>query len=123
MGAAEKLEFRNQVGGIDFDRIVQLMNVEKSELAAMIGYDRTSLKSNKPASPKMLATLSPYFRILAMLWDHFEGDPVKVSAWLHDPKSEWLYLSPIEMLRRKKADKVVDYLIAHLDLRADLFNG
>lgn len=123
VGAAEKLEFRNPSGGVDYDRIVSLMNVKKSDLASMLGYDRTSLKSDKPASAKILSSLSPYFRILAMLWDHFDGDQVEISKWLHNPKSDWIYLSPIEMLKRHKTDQVVDYLIANLDLRSDIFNG
>jgi hypothetical protein len=123
MNSVEKLDLRNDKGCIDYDRIVELMAIEKNDLAEMINYERTSLKSNKPASPKMIAALSPYIRILVILWDQFGGDAGKVTKWLNDPQKEWLYLSPIEMMKRKKADKVVEFLTAHLDDRADIFNG
>lgn len=89
----------------------------------MLDYNRTSLKSNKKPTPKMLATMSPFFRILAILWDHFEGDQKKISTWLHEPNKSWLYLSPIEMMKCKKTDKVIELLTAHLDTGADLFYG
>lgn len=123
MSAAEKLDLRDDRGCIDYDRIVELMAIEKNDLARMLDYERTSLRSNKPASPKIIAALFPYIRILAILWDHFDGNAGKVTKWLHDPQQEWLYLSPIEMLKQKKADKVIEFLTSQLDDKADPFNG
>lgn len=123
MGAAEKLELRNEKGGIDYDRILKLMAIPKMDLATMLDYERTSLLSSKVPTPKMLAALAPYFRILAILWDHFEGNSEKIAQWLHDPKRDWLYLSPIEMMKRGKTEQVVEYLVAQLDPRTDIFNG
>ena len=119
----EKLELRDVNGCVDYDLIVKLMAIEKIAFAAMLDCDLLTLERDRPASPQMLAVLSPYFRLLDALWEHFQGKVGSISKWLHDPNRDWLDLSAIEMIELKKMDKVVAYLISRLDNRSDLFNG
>lgn len=92
-------------------RVAELLGVNLSELAALIGVARNTLAARAGAR-KVDAALSPVVRILAMAAE-MAGDERRAAIWFkHQPIPGWAGKTAYDLVGEGKADKVLAYLEA-----------
>ncbi len=92
-------------------RVAELLGVTLSELAALIGVARNTLTA-KTGARKVDAALSPVVRILAMAAEMAGGEDRAAIWFKHQPIPGWAGKTPFDLVRERKADKVLAYLEA-----------
>jgi hypothetical protein len=92
-------------------RVAELLGVNLSELAGLIGVARNTLGA-KAGARKVDAALSPVVRILAMAGE-MAGDEQRAAIWFkHQPIPGWAGKTAYDLVGEGKADKVLAYLEA-----------
>ena len=92
-------------------RVAELLGVNLTELAGLIGVARNTLAARTGAR-KVDAALSPIVRILAMAGE-MAGDEQRAAIWFkHQPIPGWAGKTAYDLVREGKADKVLAYLEA-----------
>jgi hypothetical protein len=92
-------------------RVAELLGVNLSELAALVGVARNTLAA-KTGARKADAALSPVVRILAMAGE-MAGDEQRAAIWFkHQPIPGWAGKTAYDLVREGKADRVLAYLEA-----------
>lgn len=92
-------------------RVAELLGVTMSELAGLIGVARNTLAARTGAR-KVDAALSPLVRVLAMAAE-MTGSQERAAIWFkHQPIPGWAGKTAYDLLRERKADKVLAYLEA-----------
>lgn len=92
-------------------RVAELLGVTMSELAGLIGVARNTLAA-KTGARKVDAALSPLVRVLAMAAE-MTGSQERAAIWFkHQPIPGWAGKTAYDLLRERKADKVLAYLEA-----------
>lgn len=92
-------------------RVAQLLGVNLTELAGLIGVARNTLAARTGAR-KVDAALSPVVRILAMAGE-MAGDEQRAAIWFkHQPIPGWAGKTAYDLVREGKTDKVLAYLEA-----------
>ncbi|RWI16874.1 antitoxin Xre/MbcA/ParS toxin-binding domain-containing protein [Mesorhizobium sp.] len=92
-------------------RVAELLGVNLTELAGLIGVARNTLAA-KTSARKVDAALSPIVRILAMAGE-MAGDEQRAAIWFkHQPIPGWAGKTAYDLVREGKSDKVLAYLEA-----------
>jgi hypothetical protein len=92
-------------------RVASLLGVTLTELAALTGVARNTLTA-KTGARKVDIALSPVVRILAMA-SEMAGDDQRAAIWFkHQPIPGWAGKTAYDLVRERKADKVLAYLEA-----------
>ncbi len=92
-------------------RVAGLLGVTLTELAALAGIARNTLTA-KTGARKVDIALSPIVRILAMA-SEMAGDDQRAAIWFkHQPIPGWAGRTAYDLVRERKADKVLAYLEA-----------
>ena len=92
-------------------RVAGLLGVTLTELAALAGIARNTLTA-KTGARKVDIALSPIVRILAMA-SEMAGDDQRAAIWFkHQPIPGWAGKTAYDLVRERKADKVLAYLEA-----------
>jgi hypothetical protein len=92
-------------------RVADTLGVTMSELAALAGVARNTL-SARSAARRVDAALSPLVRILAMAAE-MAGDENRAAIWFkHQPIPGWAGKTAYDLVRERKAEKVLAYLEA-----------
>ncbi len=92
-------------------RVAELLGVNLTELAGLIGVARNTLAA-KTGARKVDAALSPIVRILAMAGE-MAGDEQRAAIWFkHQPIPGWAGKTAYDLVREGKAYKVLAYLEA-----------
>lgn len=92
-------------------RVAELLGVNLTELASLIGVARNTLIA-KTGARKVDAALSPIVRILAMAGE-MAGDEQRAAIWFkHQPIPGWAGKTAYDLVREGKTDKVLAYLEA-----------
>jgi hypothetical protein len=92
-------------------RVAALLGITLTELAALAGVARNTLTA-KTGARKVDIALSPIVRILAMASD-MAGDDQRAAIWFkHQPIPGWAGSTAYDLVRERKADKVLAYLEA-----------
>ena len=92
-------------------RSAGLLGVTLSELAALAGVARNTLTA-KTGARRVDVALSPIVRILALAAE-MAGDDPRAAIWFkHQPIPGWAGKTAYELVRERKADKVLAYLEA-----------
>ena len=92
-------------------RVAELLGVNLTELASLIGVARNTLAA-KTVARKVDAALSPIVRILAMAGE-MAGDEQRAAIWFkHQPIPGWAGKTAYDLVREGKTDKVLAYLEA-----------
>ena len=92
-------------------RVAELLGVNLTELAGLIGVARNTLAA-KAGARKVDAALSPIVRILAMAGE-MAGDEQRAAIWFkHQPIPGWAGKTAYDLVREGKSDKVLAYLEA-----------
>jgi len=92
-------------------RVAEQLGVNLGELAALIGVARNTLAA-RTGLRKVDAALSPVVRILAMAAE-MAGDGPRAALWFkHQPIPGWAGKTAFDLVRERKADKVLAYLEA-----------
>jgi hypothetical protein len=92
-------------------RVASLLGVTLSELAALAGVARNTLTA-KTGARKVDVALSPIVRILALA-SEMAGDDPRAAIWFkHQPIPGSAGKTAYDLIRERKADKVLAYLEA-----------
>jgi hypothetical protein len=92
-------------------RVADRLGVTLTEMAALAGVARNTLTARAGARKVDLA-LSPIVRILAMA-SEMAGDDQRAAIWFkHQPIPGWAGKTAYDLVRERKADKVLAYLEA-----------
>jgi len=92
-------------------RVAELLGVNLTELAGLIGVARNTLAA-KAGARKVDAALSPIVRVLAMAGE-MAGDEKRAAIWFkHQPIPGWAGKTAYDLVREGKSDKVLAYLEA-----------
>ncbi|RWO63587.1 antitoxin Xre/MbcA/ParS toxin-binding domain-containing protein [Mesorhizobium sp.] len=92
-------------------RVAELLGVNLTELASLIGVARNTLAA-KTGARKVDAALSPIVRILAMAGE-MAGDEQRAAIWFkHQPIPGWAGKTAYDLVREGKTEKVLAYLEA-----------
>lgn len=92
-------------------RVAEELGVTLTELAALAGLARNTLTATSGARTVDEA-LSPIVRILAMAAE-MAGDGARAAIWFkHQPIPGWAGKTAYDLIRERKADKVLAYLEA-----------
>lgn len=92
-------------------RVSELLGVNLSELAGLVGVARNTLAA-KAGARKADAALSPIVRILAMAGE-MAGDEQRAAIWFkHQPIPGWAGKTAYDLVGEGKADRVLAYLEA-----------
>ncbi|MER8483860.1 antitoxin Xre-like helix-turn-helix domain-containing protein [Mesorhizobium sp. M1322] len=90
-------------------RVAELLGVNLTELASLIGVTRSTLAANAGAR-KVDAALSPVVRILSMAGE-LAGNGQRAAIWFkHQPIPGWAGKTAYDLVREGKTDKVFAYL-------------
>lgn len=92
-------------------RVAERLGVTLTELAGLIGVARNTLTA-KAGARKADAALSPVVRILAMASEMVGGEDRAAIWFKHQPIPGWAGKTAYDLVREKKADKVLAYLEA-----------
>lgn len=91
------------------DRVSDVLGINQSELAKLIGVARNTLTA-KSGARKVDQALSPVVRILAMVAE-MAGDESRAAVWFkHQPIPGWAGKTAYDLVSEGKADKVLAYL-------------
>lgn len=91
--------------------VAELLGVNRTELASLIGVARNTLTASTGAR-KVDAALSPLVRILAMAGE-MAGGMDRAAIWFkHQPIPGWAGKTAYDLVREGKAEKVLAYLEA-----------
>jgi hypothetical protein len=97
--------------GYSLTKIADLLDINKRELAIIIGINESTLYRNKDKiSPSIKKKIQPLISILVMLWELSEWDINGVKKWLHYPQTRWSGSTPIDMIKIGRIDTVKMYL-------------
>lgn len=89
--------------------VSEKLGVTLSELAGLIGVARTTLTA-KTGARRVDTALSPLVRILTMAAE-MAGDEDRAAVWFkHQPLPGWGGKTAFDLVRERKAGKVLDYL-------------
>jgi hypothetical protein len=92
-------------------RVAGLLGVTLTELAALAGIARNTLTARTGAR-KVDIALSPIVRVLATA-SEMAGDDQRAAIWFkHQPIPGWAGKTAYDLVRERKADKVLAYLEA-----------
>jgi hypothetical protein len=92
-------------------RVSEILGVNQSELAKLIGVARNTLTA-KSGARKVDQALSPVVRILAMVTE-MAGDENRAVIWFkHQPITGWAGKTAYDLVSEGKTDKVLAYLEA-----------
>jgi Protein of unknown function (DUF2384) len=92
-------------------RVASLLEITSKELAALAGIARNTLTA-KSGVRKVDTALSPIVRIIAMA-SEMAGDDQRAAIWFkHQPIPGWAGKTAYDLVRERKADKVLAYLEA-----------
>ena len=92
-------------------RVSEILGINQSELAKLIGVARNTLTA-KSGARKVDQALSPVVRILAMVTE-MTGDECRAVIWFkHQPIPGWAGKTAFDLVGEGKADKVLAYLEA-----------
>jgi hypothetical protein len=92
-------------------RLAEALGVTLTELAALAGVARNTLTAKKGAR-KVDAALSPMVRILALAAE-MAGGADRAAIWFkHQPIPGWAGKTAFDLVRERKADRVIAYLEA-----------
>jgi hypothetical protein len=92
-------------------RVASLLGITSTELAALAGIARNTLTA-KSGARKVDMALSPIVRIIAMA-SEMAGDDQRAAIWFkHQPIPGWAGKTAYDLVRERKADKVLGYLEA-----------
>lgn len=92
-------------------RVAETLGLTLSELAGLIGVARNTLTARSGAR-KVDAALSPVVRIVAMAAE-MTGSEQRAALWFkHQPIPGWAGMTALDLVRERKADKVLAYLEA-----------
>jgi uncharacterized protein (DUF2384 family) len=92
-------------------RVSEVLGINQSELAKLVGVARNTLTA-KSGARKVDLALSPVVRILAMAID-MAGDESRAVIWFkHQPIPGWAGKTAYDLVSEGKADKVLAYLEA-----------
>lgn len=92
-------------------RVAEGLGLTLTELAALAGVARNTLTAKSGARTADEA-LSPIVRIIAMAAE-MAGDEARAALWFkHQPLPGWAGRTAYDLVRERKADKVVSYLEA-----------
>lgn len=92
-------------------RVAELLGVNLTELAGLIGVARNTLAA-KAGARKVDAAFSPVVRILSMAGE-MAGNEQRAAIWFkHQPIPGWAGKTAYDLVREGKADKVLAYLEA-----------
>jgi hypothetical protein len=92
-------------------RVASLLGVTSTELASLAGVARNTLTA-KSGARKVDMALSPIVRIIAMA-SEMAGDDQRAAIWFkHQPIPGWAGKTAYDLVRERKADKVLAYLEA-----------
>lgn len=92
-------------------RVADTLGLTLSELAGLIGVARNTLTATTGAR-KVDAALSPIVRIVAMAAEMAGGEQRAALWFKHQPIPGWAGMTALDLVREKKADKVLAYLEA-----------
>lgn len=92
-------------------RVAELLGVNLTELAGLIGVARNTLAA-KTGARKVDAALSPVVRILAMAAEMAGGEQRAAIWFKHQPIPGWAGKTAYDLVGEGKADKVLAYLEA-----------
>lgn len=92
-------------------QVAEALGVTLTELAALAGVARNTLTA-RTAARRVDEALSPIVRIVAMAAE-MAGDESRAAIWFkHQPIPGWAGLTAYDLVRERKADKVLAYLEA-----------
>jgi hypothetical protein len=92
-------------------RVAEELGVTMTELASLAGVARNTLTA-KTGARKVDAALSPVVRILAMAAE-MTGGQDRAAIWFkHQPIPGWAGKTAYDLVRERRADKVIAYLEA-----------
>ena len=92
-------------------RVAEGLGVTLTELAGLAGIARNTLTARR-SQRTVDEALSPIVRILAMAAE-MAGDEARAAIWFkHQPIPGWAGKTAYDLVRERKADKVVAYLEA-----------
>jgi hypothetical protein len=87
------------------------LGITLTELASLAGVARNTLTA-KSGARKVDQALSPVVRIIAMAGE-MSGDESRAAGWFkHQPIPGWAGKTACDLVRERKADKVIAYLEA-----------
>ncbi|GLS37776.1 transcriptional regulator [Mesorhizobium tianshanense] len=92
-------------------RVAELLGVNLSELAGLIGVPRSTLAA-KAGARKVDAALSPIVRILTMAGEMADSEQRAAIWFKHQPIPGWAGETAYDLVREGKTDKVFAYLEA-----------
>ena len=84
-------------GGPDFSAICELMGSSQEVLAKILDVSESTIR-NKRVSSSTLGKVQTLIHILNMLWDLSGKNKGHIRRFLHEPRTEWLGLTPISLL-------------------------
>jgi Antitoxin Xre/MbcA/ParS C-terminal toxin-binding domain len=109
-GAASRLR-EDGTAYLSARRVASLLGITSTELAALAGVARNTLVA-KSGARKVDTALSPIVRIIAMA-SEMAGDDDRAAIWFkHQPIPGWAGKTAYDLVRERKADKVLAYLEA-----------
>jgi hypothetical protein len=92
-------------------RLAERLGITLTELASLAGIARNTLTA-KSGARKVDQALSPVVRIIAMAGE-MAGDESRAAIWFkHQPIPGWAGKTAYDLVRERKAEKVIAYLEA-----------
>ena len=101
-------------GDPDFSAICDLIGSSQEVLAKILDVSESTLR-NKRVSSATLRKTGSLIHILNMLWEISGGDEKQIRRFMHEPRIEWLGLTPISLLSCGKGIEVAKLLEGMLD--------
>ncbi|PTE09531.1 antitoxin Xre/MbcA/ParS toxin-binding domain-containing protein [Mesorhizobium helmanticense] len=90
-------------------RVAELLGVNLTELAGLIGVTRSTLAA-KAGARKVGAALGPVVRILSMAGEMADNEQRAAIWFKHRPIPGWAGKTAYDLVREGKTDKVLAYL-------------
>jgi hypothetical protein len=101
-------------GDPDFAAICDLIGSSQEVLAKILDVSESTLR-NKRVSSATLRKTGLLIHILNMLWEISGGDEKQIRRFMHEPRIEWLGLTPISLLSCGKGTEVAKLLEGMID--------
>lgn len=112
-------------GKPSFEKICSEFAIDKGSLAKITNISPITMSRAKQTklSPNTWEKLRPLLHILNMLWALSDGNAAEITRWLHEPRKEWLGLTPLDMMKCDRIDSVTKLLEMEYEGYGELIGG
>lgn len=96
---------------LDYKKVVKFLSFDTDELSKIGGVSKKSVRTDDNAPAELKARLKDIAIICSLVAEYFGGDGIKTATWFHTPNPMLGNLTPRDMIRLRRSDKLIKFIM------------